>query len=178
MAEEPKIDNLDNPTDPYIALDRRVKDLENLVGGLNPRNLGGIRNKDILQLTAANVFGDGSDGEVIISGNTTITRDMFYENLTVNSTITLTTASFRVFVKNTLTNKGTIKNDGGAGGTGGDSTVDANPQPAGGAIGTAVGVGSLPVPAASGVGDARAASNTNGNGGGNRGHTGTILGAD
>src|SRR3990167_1494841 len=32
-----------------------------------------------------NNFGDGSDGDVIISADTTITRDMYYNNLTINS---------------------------------------------------------------------------------------------
>lgn len=59
-------------------------------------------------------FGDGSDGDVTISSPTTLTRDMYYDNLTVNDT--LTTDGYRVFVKNTLSGNGTIKapdaNDG------------------------------------------------------------------
>ena len=39
-------------------------------------------------------FGDGSDGDITISGNTTLTRDMFYNSLTVNNGITLTTDGF------------------------------------------------------------------------------------
>lgn len=68
------------------------------------------------------VFGDGSDGNVTISANTTLTADMYYDNLTVNSTYTLTTAGYRVFVKNTLDNNGTIRwngNNGEAGAGGG-----------------------------------------------------------
>lgn len=68
--------------------------------------------------TILNYFGDGSDGDVTISTNTTLTRDMYYNNLTVNSGITLTTNNFKIFVKETLTNNGTIKgtllNNGGA----------------------------------------------------------------
>lgn len=49
------------------------------------------------------VYGSGSDGNVTISTNTTMTRDMFYNNLTVNSSITLNTGAYRLFVKGLLT---------------------------------------------------------------------------
>jgi hypothetical protein len=51
-------------------------------------------------------MGDGSDGNVTISSPTTLTRDMFYNNLTVTST--LTTNGYRVYVKGTLDGTGTI----------------------------------------------------------------------
>ena len=51
-------------------------------------------------------FGDGSDGDVTISSPTTLTRDMYYDNLTVNDT--LTTDGYRIFVKGTLDGTGTI----------------------------------------------------------------------
>jgi hypothetical protein len=72
-------------------------------------------------LSNQDAFGDGSDGPATISGDTTLTRDMFYTNLTINSTKHLYTASFRVFVNGTLTNNGTIDNSGNAasGSTGG-----------------------------------------------------------
>ena len=60
-------------------------------------------------------FGDGSDGDVTISGDTTLTRDMFYNNLTINNTKTLTPAGYRIFVKGILTNNGTLSWIGGAG---------------------------------------------------------------
>ena len=51
----------------------------------------------------AELFGDGSDGVVnITSGTTTLTRDMYYSNLTMNGTGILKLAGFRVFVSNTL----------------------------------------------------------------------------
>lgn len=61
------------------------------------------------------VMGDGSDGTVVISVNTTLTRDMHYLNLTINTGIVLSTAGFRIFVKNTFINKGTIRHNGAAG---------------------------------------------------------------
>ena len=79
-------------------------------------NSATIAGVDVLQ---SSVFGDGSDGNVTISVNTTLTRDMFYENLTINSSITLTTAGYRIFVKTLLTNNGTISGNGASGGAGG-----------------------------------------------------------
>ncbi len=54
------------------------------------------------------IFGDGSDGDVIISVNTQLARDMYYDDLTVNAGITLNAYGYRIFVKGTLTNNGTI----------------------------------------------------------------------
>jgi len=52
-------------------------------------------------------FGDGSDGDVTISTPTTLTRDMYYNNLVV--TDTLTTNGFAIYVKGTISGVGTIK---------------------------------------------------------------------
>ena len=65
-------------------------------------------------LANQDAFGDGSDGVGTISGNTVLTRDYFYTNLTINNSVTLTTASFRVFCSGILTNNGTINNNGTA----------------------------------------------------------------
>ena len=55
------------------------------------------------------IFGDGDDGDVTTSGNVTLTRDMYYNNLTVATGHTITTDGFRVFVKEKLTINGTGK---------------------------------------------------------------------
>lgn len=68
-------------------------------------------------------FGDGSDGDVTISSPTTLTRDMYYNNLTVNST--LNTGGFRIYCKTSLTGTGTIQNNGGNGGTASGQTGGA-----------------------------------------------------
>ena len=49
------------------------------------------------------VFGFGQDGDVTIASNTTLTRDMYYNDLTINSSCDLDTNGYRVFVKGTLT---------------------------------------------------------------------------
>lgn len=78
-------------------------------------------------------FGDGSDGDVTISTPTTLTRDMYYNNLTVNDT--LTTDGYRIFVKDTLDGTGTITwgtpNPGSDGVT--VNTLNTNPGAVGGA---------------------------------------------
>ena len=46
------------------------------------------------------IYGSGNDGNVTISANTTLTRDMHYNNLTISAGYTLDTAGYRVFVRN------------------------------------------------------------------------------
>jgi len=83
-------------------------------------------------------FGDASDGDVTLTEDTTLDRDMFYDNLIVPEGITLYPNGFRFSVQDTLTNNGVIDisgvdgydgsdSDGGsgaAGGDGGDATND------------------------------------------------------
>lgn len=84
-------------------------------------------------LSNQDVFGDGTDGDVTIaSGTTTLTSDMYYNNLTISSGAILETAGYRIFVKGTLTNAGTIRRNGNNGGNGGNG---ANPT-GGGSAGT------------------------------------------
>lgn len=65
----------------------------------------------ILQRTGNDwVYGPGTDGDVVISSNVTLTRDMYYNNLTVNSGRILRSNGYRIFVKNNLTLNGIIGN--------------------------------------------------------------------
>lgn len=90
-------------------------------------------------------FGDGSDGNVTISsGVTTITRDMFYNNLTISSTGQLVTNNYKVFVKGNLdlsaAGVGSINNNGANGTTGtngvsGGTGATAPTAPASGTLG-------------------------------------------
>ncbi|HWT52346.1 MAG TPA: hypothetical protein VN113_09225, partial [Caulobacter sp.] len=65
-------------------------------------------------------FGDGADGDITISSAVTLTRDMYYNNLTLVAGGTITTNGWRIFVKRTLDLSaaiaGAIKWDGSAGG--------------------------------------------------------------
>lgn len=68
------------------------------------------------------IFGDGSDGDITISSNTSLSRDMFYDDLTINSGVTLDTAGYRIFVKGVLTVNGTLERTPNNGGNGGDAS--------------------------------------------------------
>ena len=69
-------------------------------------------------------YGPGTDGTVTFDGTTTIlgivpssstyvlTKDIAPQNMTVNNGVTIRTDNFRVFVKGTLTNNGTIMSNG------------------------------------------------------------------
>ena len=96
-------------------------------------------------------FGDGADGDVTISGNTTLTRVMYYNTLTVNGSVTLTTSGYVIYVKGTCTITGAIADPGSAasgatggaalaGGTGGNGVagVGGNGGVAAGSAGGAV----------------------------------------
>ncbi len=47
-------------------------------------------------------FGDGSDGTVAVTGAVTLSRDMYYDNLTISGSGSLTTNGYVVFVKHLL----------------------------------------------------------------------------
>lgn len=53
------------------------------------------------------LFGDGSDGDAVISADTSLTADMQYQNLTVATGVTVNTDGFIVRVRGTLTLDGT-----------------------------------------------------------------------
>ena len=124
-------------------------------------------------------FGNGSDGDVTLNATTTLTSDMFYNNLNVNGQ-TLNTGGYRIFCAGTLSGTGIIQNNGNVGGAGGvgQNGVGA----AGGAGGTAGSAGvasagnSVP-PGLAGmaglVGGVGASTTDAGGGLGNAGLTGT-----
>jgi hypothetical protein len=67
------------------------------------------------------MYGSGEDGEVVISTDTTLTRDMQYSTLTVDVGVTLNVAGYVVSCSVLLTNNGIItdSDSGGNGGVGG-----------------------------------------------------------
>jgi len=117
-------------------------------------------------------FGSGDDGDVTISVNTTLTRDMAYDDLTVNSGIELNTGGYRIFVKGTLTLDGKIVRNGTAGDPGA-----ASPSNAGGAGGAALAGGTLPGSTVGGAGGAAAGGGTGTGGASLTRYTGLGTGA-
>lgn len=81
----------------------------------------GITNAQLVQF-----FGDGSDGNVTISGVVTLTRDMFYNNLTISAGAALNPSGFKIFVLGTLdltaAPAGSILRNGAAGTTASSSS--------------------------------------------------------
>lgn len=152
-------------------------------------------------------FGDGADGDVTISTPTTLTRDMYYNNLTVNST--LTTDGYIIYVKNKIDGSGTIKHSaptngsnatapaagsyecggggGGAGGSGGIVAIFAGTwagtftiESVGGNGGNGYngGYGAYQIPSLGGAGGAqRGAGSLKGGAGGAGGNSSTAGGS-
>lgn len=54
----------------------------------------------------------GKDGDVVVSENTTLAKDMYYKNLTVNEGVTLFTNGFRITVMEECRLFGTVCNNG------------------------------------------------------------------
>jgi hypothetical protein len=114
MAEEiTKIEDVSEADGELVDLQKRVSLLEQLASTLSSRNLGGLDKNDLLSITSQN-WGDGLDGDVTITGTTTLTRDMFYNTLIINASGVLKTNGFRVFCKTSLLNNGTIDASGGS----------------------------------------------------------------
>lgn len=132
------------------------------------------------------IYGDGSDGDITINANTTLTRDMYYNNLVISTTRILYTVGYRVYVKNTLGIEANAYifpgfdvdlegQDGGAflGGNGGTGVVDQALGGSGNGGNGGVGVGLQGTscnPADGGAGGAGGAGD-----GGNGGAAGTVT---
>lgn len=82
-------------------------------------NSSGLVDSTLLTKSTS-LFGNGQDGDVVISSNTSLSRDMYYNNLTINNGFVLNPNGYKVYVKGTFTCVGTGKMsvDGGAGGNG------------------------------------------------------------
>lgn len=92
--------------------------VEEIVDGIT---ILAFNNKSIIGTSKTNSI--PSSDNVTISTNKTLTSDIFCNNFTVNSGVTLTTNGFNIYCTGVFTNNGTINtgaiaNTGGAGGTG------------------------------------------------------------
>ena len=130
-------------------------------------------------------LGDGGDGNVTVSsGATVLTRDMYYNNLTINGTGSIDANSFKIFVKGVLdltaAPAGAIQNNGGSGGNASGATGGTGvAASANGSLGgnTAGGAGATGTTGVGTTGTAgTAGSNGGGGGSGGAGGTGTNAG--
>ena len=83
-------------------------------------------------------FGDGSDGTATCDGVTavtgmslvgsiyTMTRDVYFDNLTIDAGISVKPGGYRIFVKGILTVNGTVDGSGEDGGDGGAGSINNN----------------------------------------------------
>lgn len=137
----------------------------------------------IASIASINVYGDASDGTATLNGSSVfgfasiiasntylLQRDAYLDSFTVNSGVTVTSNSYRIFAQTAVNNAGTLKNNGNPGG---DATVGNAGYGA-----SVIGVGSL---GPSGVGSVygpnlpggTTKSSWGGNGGGGGGGGGT-----
>jgi hypothetical protein len=128
------------------------------------------------RLTGNVFYGDGNDGDVTISANTSLSRDMYYNNLTINSGFTLNPNGYKIFVKNILTIQATailgrMGNVGGVGGNG--STVGGT----GGTAAAALAAGTLAGTVAAAAGGDGVANDGAGSAGGTGTNTTESFGA-
>ena len=91
---------------------------------INPVNPSSILTGELVSTVRGVVkdeilLGDGSDGDVVISSNTTLTSDKYYNNLIIQGTSTvLTTGGYRIFCKNKFENNGYLRRNGNNGANG------------------------------------------------------------
>jgi hypothetical protein len=99
------------------------------VGEVTNAMLAGLITQDKLVTLGTGIYGDGSDGNATCDGSATVagmnragstytlTRDVYFDNLTVSGGIAVKTANFRIFCKTKLTTNvnGFIQNDGASG---------------------------------------------------------------
>ena len=137
-------------------------------------------------------FGSGVDGATTTSATTTLDRDYFFTDLTINSNITLYTNGYRIFVRDTMINNGIISRNGNnaSGSTGGsalsDGTIlggDAGVNGGGGgngqalAVGSPGGAGTAGTSVTSSIGEDGIAGTTGGAGGAGESYSGGAGGA-
>lgn len=119
-------------------------------------------------------FPTASDGDAVISADTTLTRDMYYNTLTINVGATLYTNGFRVFARTSIVNNGIIDRSGAnASGTSATTGLSAGTL----AAGTAGGAGGAAAGSAGGA-SATSLGGSGGAGGSGSGGAGGAAGTN
>jgi hypothetical protein len=118
----PGLKSVVNSGAPPLSVNSQTK-----VASLNADLLDGVDSTGLVP--ASVVFGDGSDGDATISSATALSRDMYYDNLTIATGQTLNPNGFRVFVSGTLT----LQDGASIARNGNDGSSDPDPPVDGGA---------------------------------------------
>jgi len=87
------------------------------------------------------LFGRGASGDIVYSVNTTLAGNAYYNNITVNSGVALSTSNYILCATGSLVNEGTIRNNGGNGGTTAAGTAASTAYYTSGGAGGAGGAG-------------------------------------
>lgn len=98
-------------------------------------------------------FGNGVDSVVTLNSNQTLVRDMYYDTLTIDPGVVLSTGGYRIFALNAIINNGTIDRSGSNAVLGTGGVVQAA-----GALGACVAGGTGGTAAAGTVGTAASTS--------------------
>lgn len=72
------------------------------MGSYGISSVGAVVAADTFVAVPDEIYGSGQDGNVTVSTNTSLTRDMYYSNLTIADGVHLNTNGFKVFVRNSL----------------------------------------------------------------------------
>lgn len=147
---------------------------------------GGTPSSTNKYLTQLSFYGGGADGTLTVaSGTTTLSANKYYSTINISAGAILETAGYALYASTSLTNAGTIRNNGGVGGAGNANggAVGTAGAPATGntfTAGTAGGIGGTaglqagPVAAGNGAaGAAKTCLGASGTAGGNGGSEGT-----
>jgi hypothetical protein len=82
------------------------------------------------------LYGNGKHGDATITGTVTLTQNMYYRNLVVQNGAIVNTGGYAIYANLSITNAGTIRNNGTVGTVGGDggpTSSDGGPAGPGGA---------------------------------------------
>lgn len=120
-----------------IKVAKAVTDATTVTSVDDQRVLDGIRGSKLSEFGSL-FFGDGSDGDAVISSATNLTRTMYYNNLTIRDGGSLRPKRYPVYVKGTLTLTGTGE-IGDSGNNGSDATSASGASRGGGLTGAVLG---------------------------------------
>jgi hypothetical protein len=164
------MDIKDNPYVNYIPIDSDASGIDNNSGmgisatpstnssgvvkdgstgtmiGIDLRGSGGeILNDESVIKLLQEIYGDGSDGDVVITSDTDLTDDKYYNSLTIENGSYLKTNGYRVFIKNKLeiAPNSKIGWEGNSGGNGGSVATGSQSGGAGGTAGAVLADGYL-----------------------------------
>lgn len=150
--------------------------------------IGGTTVQYVITNSGIFSYGDNSDGSATCDGSTTVagmslgggnytlTRDVFFTNLTVNAGVTITMANFRILGNGVLTLNGTLDNSGGTGGKGGTGFFGGSNTGSAGSSGSTPGNGYFPAGPAAGIGGTGTSGQSGGGTGGAGGNITNSIG--